>query len=133
MSTQSKKSYSWFVRLGSALGRKLRSGPSGQKRRPLQFESLETRSLLSATVLPSISGVVYEDPTGNGVTSDYLRLANVTVNLFRDGGDGVFEGKAPGSDDTLVGTTSSNANGSYQFNNLTPAPTSFRKSACRGS
>ena len=91
---------------------------SGQKRRGLRFESLETRSLLSATVLPSISGIVYEDLTGSGLTSNDTRLANVTVNLFRDGGDGVFEGKSPGSDDTLVGTTTSDANGKYQFNNL---------------
>jgi uncharacterized repeat protein (TIGR01451 family) len=84
----------------------------------LRFESLETRSLLSATVLPTISGVVYEDPTGYGVTGNYLRLANVSVNLWRDGGGGVFEGNNPGSDDTLVGTATSNANGSYQFSNL---------------
>ena len=75
------------------LGRKRRSASSGQNRRGLRFESLETRSLLSATVLPSISGIVYQDPTGSGLTSDDSRLANVTVNLFRDGGDGVFEGK----------------------------------------
>ena len=115
MSTPFKKSTSWFASLGGALGRKRHSGP-GQKRRPLRFESLETRSLLSATVLPSISGIVYEDPTGNGVASSDLRLANVTVNLFRDGGDGIFEGNNPGSDDSLVGTTTSNANGAYQFN-----------------
>ena len=52
MSTQSNKSTSWFARLGSALGRKRRSASSGQNRRGLRFESLETRSLLSATVLP---------------------------------------------------------------------------------
>ncbi len=69
-------------------------------------------------MLPSISGIVYEDPTGNGVASSDLRLANVTVNLFRDGGDGIFEGNNPGSDDSLVGTTTSNANGAYQFTNL---------------
>jgi uncharacterized repeat protein (TIGR01451 family) len=118
MSTQSNKPNSWFARLRSALGRKRRGGPSGQKRRGLRFESLETRSLLSATVLPSISGIVYEDPTGYGVTSNYLRVANVTVNLWRDGGAGVFEGNNPGSDDTLVGTATSDANGSYQFNDL---------------
>ncbi|MGA2254372.1 MAG: SdrD B-like domain-containing protein, partial [Thermoguttaceae bacterium] len=119
MSTQSKRSISWFGRLGTALGRKRRSASSNQNRRGLRFESLETRSLLSATVLPSIGGIVYQDPTGNGVTSNYTPLANITINLFRDGGDGVFEGKNPGSDDTLVGTTSSGANGNYTFNNIT--------------
>ena len=118
MSTPSKKSIPWFARLGSALGRKRHSALSRQNHRGLRFESLETRSLLSATVLPSISGIVYQDMTGNGLTSDDTRLANVTVNLFRDGGDGVFTGKNVGSDDTLIGTATSDATGNYGFNNL---------------
>ena len=133
MSTQSNKSTSWFARLGSALGRNTpqQAPSSGQNRRGLRFESLETRSLLSATVLPSISGIVYQDLTGNGLTSNDSRLANVTVNLLRDGGDGVFEGKNPGSDDTLVGTATSDANGKYASITSPPAPTSCRRSACR--
>ena len=61
MSTHSNKSTSWFARLGSALRGKQRSGSSGQNRRRLGFESLETRRLLSATVLPSIAGTVYQN------------------------------------------------------------------------
>ena len=118
MFTRSNKSVSWFARLGGSVGRKRHNASSGQKRRGLHFESLETRSLLSATMLPSISGVVYEDPTGSGVVSNDIALANITVNLWRDGGDGVFEGNNPGSDDTLVGTATSNASGKYAFNNL---------------
>ena len=118
MSSHSNKSSSWFSRLGSAWGRNRRRASPRQNRRGLRFESLEARSLLSATVLPSISGIVYEDPTGSGLTSNYTRLPNITINLFRDGGDGVFEGKSPGSDDTQIGTTTSGANGKYQFNNL---------------
>ncbi len=119
MSSQSNKSRSWFARLGSGLGPKRRSASPGQKHRGLRFESLEGRSLLSATVLPSISGIVYEDPTGAGLVGNDIPLANITLNLWRDGGDGVFEGKNPGSDDMLVGTATSGANGKYQFNNLT--------------
>ncbi len=115
MSTPSNKSISWFARLGSAFGHR---ASSRQKLRGLRFESLETRSLLSATVPVAISGIVYEDPTGAGLISNDSRLANITVNLWRDGGDGVFEGKGPGSDDTLVGTASSDANGKYTFNNI---------------
>ena len=59
------------------------------------------------------------------------RLANITVNLLRDGGDGVFEGKSPGSDDTLVGTATSNANGKYRSITSPPAPTSFSRIPCR--
>ncbi len=115
MSTPSNKSISWFARLGSAFGHR---ASSRQKLRGLRFESLETRSLLSAPVPVAISGIVYEDPTGAGLISNVSRLANITVNLWRDGGDGVFEGKGPGSDDTLVGTASSDANGKYTFNNI---------------
>ncbi|MEI8375696.1 MAG: SpaA isopeptide-forming pilin-related protein [Planctomycetota bacterium] len=118
MSSQSKKSTSWFTRLGSTFGRKRRSTPSDQNRRGLRFESLETRSLLSATMLPTISGIVYQDVTGNGLTSDDFRLANATINLFRDGGDGVFEGKNVGSDDTQVASVFSDASGKYKFDNL---------------
>ena len=38
--------------LAALVGRKRRGASSGQNRRGLRFESLETRSLLSATVLP---------------------------------------------------------------------------------
>ena len=120
MSTHSNKSFSWFARLGTALGRKRHSESSARNRRGLSFESLETRSLLSATMLPSISGIVYQDPTGSGVISNDSPLANITVNLWRDGGDGVFEGADPGSDDALIGTATSNASGKYQFANLGP-------------
>ena len=117
MSSSSNKSRSWLAQLGNAFRAK-RSSSSVRNRRGLGFESLETRSLLSATVPAAISGIVYEDPTGAGVLANDSRLANVTVNLFRDGGDGVFEGKNPGSDDTLIGTATSDANGKYQFSNL---------------
>ena len=84
----------------------------------MRIESLETRTLLSATVLPSISGIVYQDMSGGALTATDPHVANATVNLFRDGGDGVFEGKSPGSDDMLVGTATSDANGAYNFTNL---------------
>lgn len=118
MSSQSNKSTSWFARLDSTFRRKNGNRSSSHNRRGLRFESLETRSLLSATVLPSISGIVYQDAAGNGLTSDDARLANVTINLFRDGGDGVFEGKNAGSDDTQVGSAFSDASGKYKFDNL---------------
>jgi len=92
---------------------------AGTDRRRLRFESLETRSLLSATVLPAIGGVVYQDMGGGALTPADPRVANVTINLFRDGGNGVFDGKTYGGDDTLVGTATSDANGKYSFANLT--------------
>ncbi len=129
MSSQSHKSSSWFARFGTltlTLSQKARGLVAPQRRkvsrpkngRSLRIESLETRSLLSATVLPTISGVVYQDMSGGALTATDPRVANATVNLFRDGGDGMFTGKAPGSDDMIVGTTASDANGVYSFTNL---------------
>jgi uncharacterized repeat protein (TIGR01451 family) len=124
MSKHSHKSTSWFSRFSRVFaprpghphaGRKL----SGNNTRRLRLESLETRSLLSATVLPTISGVVYQDNTGVGaMAAGDPTVPNVTVNLFRDGGQGVFEGMAPGSDNTLIATVTTNANGQYSFPNV---------------
>lgn len=124
MSKHSHKSTSWFSRLSRVFaprpGRPLAGRRScGSHRRSLRLESLETRSLLSATVLPTISGVVYQDTPGAGVyAAGDPTVANATVNLFRDGGQGIFEGMAPGSDDTLVATATTNASGQYSFPNV---------------
>ena len=105
--------------LAEILAPRPRGKSFGKNRRSLRLESLETRSLLSATVLPTISGVVYQDTAGAGVlAAGDPAVANVTVSLFRDGGDGVFEGMVPGSDDTLVATATTNLNGQYSFPNI---------------
>ena len=123
MSKHSHKATSWFSRLSEVFaprpGHPLAGRRAcGNNRRSLRLESLETRSLLSATVLPTISGIVYQDTAGAGVVvAGDPTVANVTVNLFRDGGDGIFEGMAPG-DDSLVATATTNLNGQYSFPNV---------------
>ncbi len=92
--------------------------PQGRARR-LGYESLEGRVVMSANPGAVIQGEVFNDLTGHGQTSDGPGLAAVTVNLFRDGGDGKFEGTAIGSDDTLVGTQQTNSSGGYSFGGLT--------------
>ena len=52
------------------------------KRRTLRLEPLENRSLLSANVLGTISGVAFYDPTGAGLTAGDTRLSGVTVELY---------------------------------------------------
>ena len=91
--------------------------PSRTTRR-LAIESLEGRIVLSANPGASILGTAYNDMTGNGLTADDPRLAAVTVNLFRDGGNGTFQGNAAGTDDTLVATQQTDASGKYSFDNL---------------
>ena len=60
-------------------------------------QHLEHRLLLTIDNLASISGVVYDDLTDNGLTGDDVRQQNVQVELFQDGGNGTFD-----SDDFLA-------------------------------
>src|SRR5665213_1861064 len=54
----------------------------------------------------SVSGIAYQDITGDGFSGDDTRFAGVTINLFQ------ADGK------TLVSTTTTAADGSYSFDNL---------------
>jgi uncharacterized repeat protein (TIGR01451 family) len=89
-----------------------------RRRRQLRLESLESRTLLAADSLASIAGTVYVDLTDNGLTADDLRLPNATVQLYRDGGDGVLDRGAGGGDDTSVGSQLTDASGRYRFDDL---------------
>lgn len=90
-------------------------------RRRLQLERLEKREVLAGN-LGAIMGTAFIDLTNNGLTPDDTRIAGAEIRLWRDGGNGVFNG---GPDDTLVSTTNSaplaSPNpGSYRFDNLSP-------------
>ena len=73
--------------------------------------------LLGDRIVPvagSISGQVFQDATGNGLSSDDSAMRGVTVSLYRDcNHDGVLNGS-----DRLVASTTSNGSGFYVFNNL---------------
>ncbi len=90
-----------------------RDGERRRQRRVL-FERLEDRSLLAATDLAAIAGLVFDDATGNGFDPGE-EVAGATINLYQDDGDGVFE---PGAGDTLVDTVLTDANGEYRFDDL---------------
>ncbi|MCO6458200.1 MAG: DUF11 domain-containing protein [Pirellulaceae bacterium] len=95
--------------------RRREARPAGRRR--LRLEPLENRRLLASDCLAVISGTVFTDVTDNGLTGDDIRLLGVTVNLYRDGGNGTFEGSGAG-DDTLVGSQMTNASGEYRFEDL---------------
>ena len=82
-----------------------------ERRLTSQVEVLESRSL--PTGLGLISGTVFDDLTGNGLSADDPVLAAVAVSLYRDGGNNTFD--AGGGDDVLVGTNSTDALGYYEF------------------
>ena len=116
----SRPSPSW-LRQFTGLFTSARSSKAASRcpgRRARTFEVLERRTLLSVDILPSIGGAVYHDLTGNGLTADDALLSGVTVNLFRDGGNGVFDGKTLGGDDTFVRSATTDGNGQYHFDNL---------------
>ena len=80
--------------------------------------------IISGDGLSHISGTVFEDfasgtPTHDGNDTLDLNeagLSNVTVTLYLDDGDGIFE---PGSGDTIVGNLeSTDASGEYNFTSL---------------
>ncbi len=84
-----------------------------RKRRRLLMEPLERRVLLAADNLASIAGTAFIDGLAD------TPLESATVDLYRDGGDGLFDRGAAGGDDALVGTATTDASGAYRFDNLT--------------
>jgi uncharacterized repeat protein (TIGR01451 family) len=82
-----------------------------------ELENLEPRLLLTIDSLAAIEGVVYDDLTNDGLTGDDVRQQSVQVELFRDGGDGVFNNGD--GDDVSQGTPSTNSSGVYRFDDLT--------------
>jgi uncharacterized repeat protein (TIGR01451 family) len=105
---------SWLRSFGRLFGKDRRktAGETG-RRQVLRFETLETRSLLSVTLLPTISGTVFQDLNGNGVDSGEPGLAGVNVTLFEDNGSGQFS-----AGDQVFGSTHTDASGKYQFTNV---------------
>jgi parallel beta-helix repeat protein len=76
--------------------------------------SAALNEVVNAVTTASITGHVYEDQTGDGLSTDDTPLAGVTVELYLDRN---ANGKVDGSD-TLVATAVSDANGVYAFTNL---------------
>ncbi|MCO8120459.1 SpaA isopeptide-forming pilin-related protein [Stieleria sp. TO1_6] len=87
---------------------------SGKGRRSLRLESLAKRELL-ASDLGAVSGVSYADLTLDGLTADDVRLAGVTVELYRDVD---ASGSLTAGDGAPIATTTSDANGLYFFRGL---------------
>jgi hypothetical protein len=76
--------------------------------------SAALNEVVNAVTTASITGHVYEDQTGDGLSADDTPLAGVTVQLYLDRN---ANGKIDGSD-TLVATAVTDANGVYAFTNL---------------
>ena len=129
-----RPSRGWFNTLLDLLsGEPKRSRPAQRPRGvSLRVERLETRELLSVNLLPSIAGVAYHDLTGNGFTSDDVRLPSVTATLWKDGGNGQFDGKASGGDDQRVAAAMTDSKGNYRFPDLAAGTYFVQQSSAKG-
>lgn len=97
---------------GGGAKRSRHSRPTQSRR--MRIEALEGRAVL-ATNLAAISGTIYLDRPPVGFNPGE-QVANATVNLFTDDGDGIFE---PGAGDTGPTSQLTNVSGKYTFSNLT--------------
>jgi hypothetical protein len=80
-------------------------------------DTSEFSACQTAVATIAISGTVYEDPNGDANLADQIAADNVTVILFRDGGDN----QPDGGDDTFITTTTTAGGGAYSFGGLIPA------------
>ncbi len=109
-SRSSRSAFSWPDSLTGLLSteRGKEAHRARPRRRLLRLEPLETRSLLSVSLPVTIAGTISYAATGNGYPTAAVELWTGSV------GSG-----------TLVGTTTTGANGQYEFNNITTAGTYY--------
>jgi hypothetical protein len=62
----------------------------------------------------SLGGVAVEDMTGNGISADDVTIAGRVIRLFKDNGDGVFNGAT----DKLLKSDTTRKDGTFTFRNL---------------
>lgn len=108
----------WFGRITRFRRRgRTQSGPQSSGKAKLSFESLEGRRLLAVSdIAPSVQGVVFADDNNSGDYTVGEELVGVTVQLFEDDGDGIFE---TNGDDVQFGTDLlTDANGEYCFDGI---------------
>lgn len=82
----------------------------------LHFETLEPRTLLAGD-MAEITGTVLNDLEGDGNLTADLAVAGVGVDLYRDGGNGVFD-HGGGDDVVAAHGTTTDASGRYAFSQL---------------
>ena len=89
-----------------------------------RIEPLEARQLLAVgNDVPSIQGVVFADTNDNGQIDTDEGIANATLRLFQDDGDGVFE---TNGDDIQIGAdVLTDADGTYCFDNVSASENYF--------
>lgn len=82
---------------------------------------LSLASSLAVAGFPSVTGNVFHDADSNGAVNDGEGMQGVTLRLFADDGDGIFDETL----DALVASEVTNADGTYSFDSLSPDATYF--------
>ena len=90
------------------------------RKRTLRMERLGRRELLAADI-GAIAGVAFTDQALDGLTPDDPRLEGLTIELYQDDGDGIFDSGV----DTFIGDTVTAGGGDpipgyYRFDDLSP-------------
>ncbi|QDS97157.1 DUF11 domain-containing protein [Adhaeretor mobilis] len=91
--------------------RKSVAQPSAAK---LGFETLESRQLLAAD-MADIVGTLYANLQGDNDASNDLPVVNAAAALYKDGGNGVFDGAGSGDDLLVQSGAQTDSNGEYRF------------------
>ncbi len=113
-----------FFRSSRNAGRGARRSRPRRRHANVPLEQLEARIALAATsITPAIAGTVYRDDNSDSQPSAGEGISGVTIQLYLDDGDGLFE---PGTDDIQQGSdATTDANGEYCFDNLDPSAEYF--------
>jgi uncharacterized repeat protein (TIGR01451 family) len=93
----------------------VRRADKGRRSLGRGFETLETRQMMAAD-MAEIVGVIRLDAQNDGNPANDVVVQGAQVRLYRDGGDGAFNGGS--GDDVSVGTVTSNALGQYRFSGV---------------
>ena len=109
--------YPWLAGIERILDRNRRRRRSHGDLRVAAAELLETKVLLTANTLGLIQGIAFDDVSGNGLSVDDPMLNAASVQLYRDGGNLLFDDG--NVDDTLIGSMTTGPAGTFAFSDLT--------------
>lgn len=83
----------------------------------LGFETLESRELLAAD-MADIVGTLYANLAGDSNPANDLLVSGASAALYRDGGNGRFDGAGSGDDTRIGSSVTTDSNGQYRFEGL---------------
>jgi hypothetical protein len=105
------RAFSFLDRFRRPQLKALSRGQKKRRKHRFAFETCEDRSMLAAT----ISGIKYNTVLPNGFSPGDVPLGGVTINLYQDNGDGIFN---PAVDPLVQQQVTAPVTGAYTFTNV---------------